>query len=259
MSKYTSKLLVCFNTQPSYLKSFLGKKGLEFVLVNDYTFKVPEKQKNKVYGFTSITGLASNLPYLKKAPILWETISVINQLKLNYPIVTVDSKILTDGIVHFIPLNKVLLKKHLTKKFKNKIDFVVEKRKPVQFGNNSKLSLLLNSFVSTLPEYIHESLFVALTSSFKEKDFSIFNSFIKENRVITDFNKKQYKKLADYIKFLEQPINCLIDKDLKELAKYRKNKEVKESLSRVRFFLQYFGNFKLDDYMDDEKNISNSL
>jgi len=257
--KTTSKILVLLNHNPYEIKNILRKKKLKLKVISDYNELVPEDQYNTVYGFTSISALEPNLNRIERPPLLWESVPMVNQLKLNNPVLILDGKILNRGIIHFTSINMKGLKK-VTYKFKNKYDIKIERRKPVQFGNNSKLSILVNDFVSTLPEYLHEPVYIALASSFQENDYTIFDNFIRENRLLTNENKDKLKKLADHIDELKEYIDVLLNEEKsKKNYKLRKNMEIKESISRVRFFLQYFGDFSLSSYMDSEDNISNNL
>lgn len=255
----TSKIMACLNTQPSEIKALLNRKNVNFELILDSYRTIPEDQKNTIFGFVSIEALTKNMPYLEKPPILWESVCVLSQIKVTYPIVILDGKMLKDGLVHFYPLDKEKLKKGVKKKFSNNINLYVEKRNPVQLGNDSELSRLVNKFVATLPEYVYESFYVALTSAFQEDDYSILNNFVKENRLLTNENKKEYKELASYIESIKDAISACVNKDTNTLQKMKKDRELKKSISRVRFFIYYFGGANLEDYMDKEQNVANNL
>lgn len=245
------------NTDPTKIKEILAKENFKFRLIIDYNeSKIPsieiQKSKKLIFGFTSSQGLINGLEkQLYHPPILFESAPVIKHINLNQKVIFLDAKILSNGLVLFQQINLENLVKLINSEFIYDSDIKFEKSKTVQFGNNSKLSLLLNRFLVTLPTIVHEPTLVAFTTSLEKFKFKILERYIINNRLVTDENKKEFEALIHYLTEVKGSIKKLVQ----ENKIVTKDKEIKASLSRVRFLIKYFGTKKVDEYLDKENNV----
>lgn len=244
----------CLNTEPDKVKDYLKELGFKFHLIIDINKEVTSKEKQKekkiVYGFTSSEGLVKNIENCYHPPILWESASVLKNIKLNQKIILLDSSILLNGIILFHNLDTKVLSKLVNTEFNFEGQIKYEKTKVVQFGNNSKLSMLLNCFLATLPVVTHEPTLVAFATAFEKCKFKMLNKYILDNRLITNENKKEYEALSVYLTKIKDDIKHYVKE-----GKISKKEDVKLSLARVKFLIKYYGTKKIMDYLDNENNV----
>jgi len=261
--KTTSKILGVLNSSPSEVKSLLNRNGVDFKLILNHDYKV-EEIDDTVYGFTNSDTLINNLKSLKRTPFLWESACVFKHMSLTQPVVLIDAKVLNDGVIIFEDLKKAKIKHYLKKTFKPLDVYPYLNRRPVkQWGNNSKMSKLINNLLVSFPSFVYEPTIISLTTAFETNNYKIFSEFLSMNRLITNENKSDYLMLVNYIKELRAKIivissgtkkeKLFLQNDLKKL----KDIETKESLKRVKFLLTYFGTKDINVYLDSE-NIVNS-
>ena len=248
-----SNILAVLNHSPSEVKSVLTEKGIKLRIVPSSTRLIPEDDTKHIYGFTSSDALALNLKRLRTTPILWETASVVHHISLNHPLAYLDAKRHPDGLIMFTALNTETLFEYLSKPFKFKYTFVLEKSQPVQYGNNSPLSLALNAFLATLPSFTVEPTLTALATALRF-DYNIFNTYLPSNRLVTSQNKAIFSKLDALISQLQPTITALRKKDKTFLNKL-KNAD-RANAQRLRFLLTYYGKRSLQDYLDEEENVN---
>lgn len=254
LDKQTSKIMACMNTHIDKVKLLLKKEGFELQMLFD-PYKEIKKQKNIIFGFTSSENMIPLLPQLKHPPILWEAATVLYHISLNQPIVFLDAKILRDGLVTFHEISQEKLAKFAKKEFVHVSQIQLEKSKATQFGNNSKLSILLNNFLSTLPVYVYEPTLIALISALELGKFKMFTTYIEKNRIVTNENKKQFSEFVEYLTEIKPYVKMLVKKDVKGLRKIT-DMEIKFSVQRMKFLFTYFGSKKLTDYLDPEDNVN---
>ena len=251
MRETTSKIMGVLNHPPSTLQRILEKNDVEFQLVLDDS-QVEKFKSAIIYGFVSSETLFKSIKKLKRPPILWDSPSTFNHITLSQPISILDAKIMRDGIIIFEPLKKDKIYAFLEKKFEP-LDTQPNFGKifTKQLGNDSEFSKLLNKLLLTFPEYVYEPTIVAITTACEQNDFTIFSGYLNNNRLITNINKSDYKELSDYLKSIRPYIQLMVSKEnKKELAKL--DKEIKNSLKRIKFFIGYFGTKTLNSYLDFE-------
>ena len=251
-TRYIGGLL---NTPFEDIRKFLKKNSIECKLITDNEIHVKEsleiqKKKHIVYNFISSTCLIKNIKKCYHPPLLWETASTLKHISLNQKVKFLDSNIMLNGMIFFIPFSKESLLKLVNCEFVSDSHIAFERTQMQQFGNDSKLSLLLNNFLGSLPITSYEPTIVAFATAFESNKYKPLDTFLKNNRLVTDENKENFEKL---IKFIES-----IRKDLREFIFEKKSpvdKDLKKSLSRAKFLVRYFGTKKIEDYLDKEDNV----
>jgi hypothetical protein len=252
----TSKILGVLNHAPSVIENLLESKGITFQLVLD-SKQLQRFRPKTVYGFTSSETLFKSIQQLKRPPILWDSPSVFNHISLSQPISLLDAKIMRDGIIIFEALKKDKLRAFMKKKFEAlETPPMFSKVVTKQLGNDSKFSELLNKLLVTLPDYVYEPTIIAVTTACEQGNYKILSEYLNNNRLITDVNKEQYKEFSSYLKGIKQYITYMISKTEKKVLS-KLDKETKSSLKRVRFFINYFGTKRLEDYLDCESSVNN--
>lgn len=221
-----SPILICFNHSPDYIRSII-----DFKLFNK------KLSKQKVMGFTSVIDLLANIDKLKNAPILFTNICEARQLELEYPVKYIDAKLTNSGIIFFHKVNKKRLR-NVYKKYNKSYIYT-------QLGINSKLSLLINSYLHTLPEFVYTPVLIML-NRYINGDTN-FNTFIKQNRLLTNENKIQFQELRDYI---EGDFKI----ELKLFLECKLDTKIMDNINRFKFLKKYFSK-DISIYLDKEGNI----
>ena len=251
-TRYIGGLL---NTPFEDIRLFLKSNNIICKLVADNEILISEskdkqKKKNIVYYFISSTCLIKNLDKCYYPPLLWETAPTIKHIALNQKVKFLDSSIMLNGMIFFKPFEQGQLLKLVSCEFINESHIAFEKTQMQQFGNNSKLSLLLNKFLGSLPITSYEPTLVAFATAFESGNYKKLSTYIKNNRLLTDENADTFSELAKYIEKISVP--------LKSFIKEKKNPTdplLKKSLSRAKFIIRYFGTKKVEDYLDKEDNV----
>ncbi len=249
----TTKIITCLNSTPVQIEEFVKSESLDFKLIVDINNTFAPNVKKTIFGFTSFENMLIFLPTLKRPPILWESMENINHITRNLDIVCIDAKIHTSGLILFKKLNKKRLSRLIKMRFKNKQNLILETRSNM-FGNNSDFSIALNSFLQSIPDYVHSPFLISLVSAIEEQNYPALDKFIELNRLLTDKNKKQFKTFNKEITKINPLIIHMLNKKTKKLRK--EGPELKESLKRIRFLLSHFGTKDLTPYIDDEDNIN---
>ena len=221
-----SPILICLNHSPDYIRSII-----DFKLFNK------KLSKQKVMGFTSVIDLLANIDKLKNAPILFTNICEARQLELEYPVKYIDAKPTNSGIIFFHKVNKKRLR-NVYKKYNKSYIYT-------QLGINSKLSLLINSYLPTLPEFVYTPVLIML-NRYINGDTN-FNTFIKQNRLLTNENKIQFQELRDYI---EGDFKI----ELKLFLECKLDTKIMDNINRFKFLKKYFSK-DISIYLDKEGNI----
>lgn len=254
--KKTSKVMACLNTPIYEVKQLMEGKGYKFILVNTTKFTLPSQSKT-VFGFTSLTYMMPHLKNLLRPPILWDSVVTVRHLHLNQPVLFLDANVMTDGLVLFKEIDQSALFLMANRMFLFRSDIKFEKDKTIKLGDGSKLSVALNNFLATLPDYVWEPTIIALVSSMERFDFSVFDSFVSSNRLLTNENKLEYVFLAECLTGIKEGIEILSRGDRKEMNRWlAKNKDKKGSIARVRYLFSYYGTKAVDKYIDDEDNVN---
>jgi phage antirepressor YoqD-like protein len=249
------------NHTPTAVEKAVTQLGYNFEL---WSLRPSRKQgkSDVIYGFNSLTELQK--ASISTSPILFETPTVVNMIRLNHPnLIYADAIVQPDGLIFFTPINKDLLKKALNSKFTSKyMDAIkVKKSTTTQFGANSKLAVLMNAFLATIPSFVHEATMVAFVYSMKH-GWKQFRHFLYENRLVTsNGNLKQITALIDYLKPMRRSLFYLVKEDknnyeaeYKELIK--SDESYKTSVRRAKVYLKYWGQKDIRDYLDFEKNVN---
>ena len=250
-----SSIVAILNHSPFDVKTELKRHGVSLRIVPGNSTRIPEDDEDHVYGFTSSEALANNMNRLRRPPILWETATVVHHVSLNHPVVMVDAKRHADGLVMFTSLDVEALVELLNQPFKKKFTFLVEKSQPVQYGNHSKFSTILNAFLVTLPSFTVEPTLTALATALKF-DYTVFNTYLTSNRLVTTQNKKAFDKLNEIITECQPIIEALRKKDKKFLTKLGEADGSKQNAQRIRFLFVHYGARSLNSYLDDEHNVN---
>jgi len=252
--KITKKILVCLNTPQKEVKDLLESKNLNFKMMLDPKQELGI-QKRTIFGFTSFEILQHFLNILKRPPVLWENPSLVKHISLNQPVILLDSNINNSGLIFFKNLDYKKLLLMTKRKFNYCSDIKFEKCSTKHLGNGSILSVLFNTFLSSLPDYIYEPTIVAFVTAIETQDYKIFDDYIVDNRLLTDENKKVYTELSEYLTTIKKEIEYLVKGDKIKLRKI-KDKTIKVSLARLRFLLKYFGTKKIEEFLDVEGNVN---
>lgn len=254
MIKHTKRFMVCLNTPYEEVSDKLKSENINFKLILD-PHQHLESIENTVFGFNSFDIMSNFLPILKRPPVLWESSCTIRNIELNQKLIFLDAKMFSSGLIMFKELdaNSLIKAANLEFRFNNTIIF--EKSTTKHFGNGSRLSILLNTFLSTIPGYVHEPTLISFITSLESNDYKSFDSYIKSNRLLTNENKKVFTEFSVYLKEIEPEIKYTIKNDKVNLRKI-KDKSVKDSLSRIRFLLKYFGTKNINNFLDDEDNVN---
>lgn len=251
--KTTTHIMACLNTPTSKVKTILENKGYNFRLILGQGQGVGP-QRGTIVGSTCLTALLEHIHSLKRPPILWESAAVVRHVMLNQPVSLLDGEIMTNGLIFFKDFNRKLLFKLSQRKFlcKSKIKF--EKASPKQYGNGSRLSILFNNFLSTLPDYIHEATIIAFVSAAEDSDYAVMDRFVDRERLITNENKKQYVEFVDYLTSIREYLKGIGSKDRKRST----DKGIKESVKRVQFLVKYYssGKHRMKSYKDIEGGVN---
>jgi len=252
--KSTKSIMACLNTSVLDVKTLLENKGYNFRLIISQGQKIG-KQRGTIIGFTCLSALIHYLPKLKRPPILWEGAAVVRHVMLNQSVKILDASVMTDGLIFFNPLDTKTLYRLVKRKFRYKSKIRFEKAEPKQLGNGSKLSILFNEFLSTLPDYIHEATIISLVSSVENNDYSIMDEFVKKERLLTYENKKDYKKFAEYLTTIEEYLENINDN---KKRKKSSDKETIESIRRIKFLIKHFssGEHRMEEYKDKEGGVN---
>lgn len=251
------KVGVVLNTPPTTIKEVLSNAGYRFHLINsiiDNRLPKAEIQVSKrwVIGFTSITSLINNIDRCMRPPVLFEAASIVRHLELNQPIHWLDAEPMVNGIINFRELQTDLLISQSKRKFVNIGEIKFEKGKPTQVGNDSKISLLFNRFLSTLPVHVHEAVITAFVTSIFDSSAKSMNEFLLNNRFLTNENRKEWVELVQHLNEIKPYLKKLRKGKLKTVS----DPEIKKDVSRLKFMYRYFGDRNPDRFTDPEDNVN---
>lgn len=208
-------------SDPKIVKNYIKNRYKVYVLNKEI-----KKPTNSVIVFRNYVSMVNSLKYLKRTPILCESPDILNLIDINLKLTLLDCVINTDGIVESKDFDYKLLLKSI-KDFKCK-NLCIEKNGSI--GNNSELSISLNEFLNTIPIIARRETLKSLFSCIEIKDYTKFNKFIKDNRLVTSENrtlifklgfilsnteKSKEKSSLNRIKYLSKMYNTkpIVDKD----------------------------------------------
>jgi len=117
---------------------------------------------------------------------------------------------------------------------------VVNLRGNTILTDTSSISRTIGVFLCTLPYITYKSFLIALATSAEEKNLSILSKMVKENRLVTNKNIKEYKKLV-----------AILEVAIKD---FKINKKTVET-SRLIKLVARFGTEEIENYLDEEHNI----
>lgn len=232
----TNKLIFILSSSFDEVRKTVTSEGFSFYVFHSNPFKIYKKfepRKKIVYGFTSLNSALPVLHLLKKPPIIWDSIVNIRKARLRFPIIILDGFVSVNGIVDFYFLDK------------NKLSFLIKKKyKYVDSYFNSDLDKILEKFLDTLPEYIHEPFLLVLGKSLKDRNFYELNKFIFDNRVSTTENKKELSELSKYL-------DCMI-KEYKDFKVKIKDSKYEKSRKKIISLINKLDVDRLEKYKDIE-------
>lgn len=249
-------MIICVaNTHPKKVKTLLKELGYKFMMYN------PEKQikENVHYGFFNPTELLKVKTY--KTPFFFNIVSSFAHIEIGHPIYRYDFRELPDGLVLFKEPNteQIIEALEIPFKFKQTKDIQFSPTKIKAAYGTSKLALLWNNFIMTLPSRTAEAFMVCFLQSVRKNDIKCFTQFITDNRLVGSGNNASYRALEEFIQTL-WPVFRLAtkktEKATKKLISFRKkNPELSDSISRFMFWNRTYKGTELSDYMDDENNV----
>lgn len=204
--------IIGLTSEPVVVKNILKTRYKVRVVNKNLT-----KKTKRVIIFTDYVTMINNLKYLNKTPILIESPDVINLIDINLKLTMLNCTINMNGIIEVFKLDSNKLFKSI-KNFKCK-SIVIEKNGSI--GNNSEFSISLNKFLNTIPIIARRESLKSLFSCYCKDDYSDFEKFIKDNRLVTSENRDLILKLESIL------INIKKSKD-------------KSSLNRIKYLSKIY-------------------
>lgn len=233
-------ILVSLATSFLELQNSLTNYTLEYV-TDTYS------DQSKIAYFDNIDTLEKNAKNLRHTPFLTETVDVVYKLRLSYCVTIVDADLNRDGVCKLYTPSLFL--DYLVKPWKFKFGIV---RIGNLFGDSSKLSFTIASFLNTLPLVVYEPFFVAFVTAILTNNYTIFDNFLLKNRLRTNENIKEWNMFNEYFQTLKEYIPILnVHSKLKKLPS-----DTRASLYRIKQLVKKYKEFSIESYTDKEDNIT---
>ena len=234
-----NKVGLILNTPLNIIQKRLKIKNYSIKLIKSTKSNIP-RSKKIIPVFDSLETLVKRIEDLKHSPIITESIVSAQKLNYMYEIIYLDAIVNSKGLITFKELEIKKLVSLSKKLFVGEQLEVVNLRGNTILTDTSSISRTVGVFLCTLPYITYKSFLIALATSAEEKNLSILSKMVKENRLVTNKNIKEYKKLVTTLEVA--------------IKDFKTNKKTVET-SRLIKLVARFGTEEIENYLDEEHNI----